>query len=76
MGGSLCDGLPDEANDEDGVLGQPSQSLKLKRNGNTYGTFIARSITVQYMFAARFFKRAPVVRVERGTFLRLPYDVL
>ena len=40
----------------------------LKRNGNTYGT--GRS--VQLPFNTRsppiFFKRAPVVRIERGTF--------
>ena len=48
---------------------------KLKRNRNTYGirmewsvSFIARSITVQYPFAARFFKPAPVVRIERVNF--------
>ena len=31
-GGSLCDGLPEGANDEDGVLGQPSQSLSHYRD--------------------------------------------
>ena len=34
--------------------------------------FIARSITVRFPFAARFLKRAPVARVERGTFLLTP----
>ena len=40
--------------------------IKIKREYVRNGPF--RSSPVQFPFATRFFKRAPVVRIERGTF--------
>ena len=34
--------------------------------------FIARSVAIHSPFAARFFKRAPVVQIEWGNFLLTP----
>ena len=45
----------------------------LRVHGVMNSPFIARPITVQHPFAACFFfKRAPVVRIERGTFFLTP----
>ena len=55
---------------------QKTGTGKLKLNGvrctEWAVPFIARSITVQFPFAARFFKRAPVEQIERGNFFLTP----